>query len=207
MTPRHAVFVVAVLICSLSSPGCATRRATINSYIDPSFTPGSVRSVAILPMQNARLAAMQAQTVNGRIATMLSTRNPSLEIVSDRESVARLNEAELADDWAQFLANYQTSGVPDASVIRRVGSAMRVDAVMQGELLDIEQRDGVYGGTRGQTIVTVRYMLLGTSSGNMLWEGTSQGIRQTATTLESAPDLLEAIDLAVDRIVLDLPRM
>jgi len=38
-----------------------------------------------------------------------------------------------------------------------------------------------------------------------LWEASSDGIKGTPTTLESAPPIIEAVDLAVDKILSNLP--
>ncbi len=71
--------------------------------------------------------------------------------------------------------------------------------------MNVLQRDGVYGLYRGLTTVTVRYSLLGTDSGLLLWEASSDGRKETATTLESAPPLIDVILLAQEKINESLP--
>jgi len=58
---------------------------------------------------------------------------------------------------------------------------------------------------RGETRVTVRYTMLGVNDGKLLWEATSDGIATTGTTVEKAPAIIEAVNLAVEKIVGSLP--
>ncbi len=135
----------------------------------------------------------------------ISQRNAEIVIMSSVEATNILNENDMADDWAKFLENYFTSGVPDSKLLSKIGDVLEVDAVIQGEIVSVRQRDGSFGGSKGQTRVTVRYSMLGVKDGKLLWEATSDGIRGTATTVESAPPIIEAVNLAVDKIVGALP--
>lgn len=128
-----------------------------------------------------------------------------MAIVSSAEAIQVLNDSGLADEWARFLDNYNSSGIPNASVLRDIGHVLGVDAVIQGEIVNIQQSDGVYGGNKGTTRVTVRYSMMGVQSGKLLWEASSDGLRTTATTLESAPPVIEAVQLAQQKILATLP--
>ena len=85
-----------------------------------------------------------------------------------------------------------------------------IDRVRAGSLdLDIRcvisDRDGAYGLSKGSTRVTVRFSMLGTQDAKLLWESSSDGIRQTATTMDTAPPVIESVNLAVDKICENLP--
>jgi hypothetical protein len=111
----------------------------------------------------------------------------------------------MADTWAVFLANYTTSGIPDAEVLRDIGGVMDIDAILQGELVNIVQRDGVFGITKGQPRVTVRFTLLDTRTGRLIWEDSSDGFKSRSTTVGEAHPIIEAVHLAVDRLVSAVP--
>ena len=201
----HTSIRVAGLITLVGLAGCATTRATVNSYVDPNHGSGDVSSVAIFPMRNARLAPSEAQQLNRKIAMGLQERSSELAIMSPAQTVNLLNEAELADEWADFLNDYVTSGVPNAQTLRQIGDALGVEAIIQGEVVSVVQEDGAFGWTKGSTRVTVRYSMLGVNSGRLLWECSSDGICHTATTIGSAPPVIKAIQAAVDKIVQNLP--
>jgi hypothetical protein len=186
---------------------CATHSATISSYVDPTLQRGLIQSIAVFPVVNTRMAPSEAQQVNRRVSFVIHQRDPQIELMSSVEAIDRLNEYGLADDWAVFLQNYVSSGVPDATVLGEIGSALGVDAIIQGEVLDLYQQDGDADGRKGVTRVTVRFSMLDCLNGKLLWEASSDGRRETAIggTLAHAPPVIEAIQLAVDKILESLP--
>ena len=190
---------------AFAATACASSHATINSYVDPSFGRGSLHSVAIFPIRNARLAPAEAQQINRGISMAVHARNADLRLMSAPEAIAILNDSGLASPWAVFLDNYVASGVPDATILRRIGQALSVDAILQGEIVNVFQQDGRYGGNRGTTRVTVRMTILDVRKGTLLWQASSDGQLGTATTLSSAPPIIEAVELAVHRLLDALP--
>jgi hypothetical protein len=126
--------------------------------------------------------------------------------MSSSEATQLLNENNLTEDWAKFLDNYISSGVPNANTLNHIGKVLGVDAIMQGEIVNIYQADGnCMAGTRAMTRVTVRFSMMGTQNGKMLWESTSDGIKGTATVVESAPPIIEVVNMALDKILITIP--
>jgi hypothetical protein len=149
----------------------------------------------------------ESRELNRSFMRALSSQNPGLHVLGPAESVDAINQAALAERYSEFLRGYAASGVPDVRVLQQVGTALQADAIFQGEVFDIRERDGEFGTARGETQVTVRYALLSTKTGTVLWEATSQGRRGTATTVGTAPPLYEAIAIAQQKIVSSLPRL
>ncbi len=199
---KFALAVISVFIAS-----CATNKGTVNSFVDPSFTATSIQSVAIFPIRNTRAAPAEARQINRRIALTLQQQNPSVLLINETEASEKIDDAGLGSDWADFVTGFAASGIPDVKKIREIGAAIGVDAILQGELVSVQQADGVYGGNRGTTRVTVRYTLLDAHDGRLLWETSAEGRRETATTLQGAPPIMEAVDLAVDKILGNLPTL
>jgi hypothetical protein len=139
------------------------------------------------------------------ISQELTRRRPSLKLVSPAEVVRQLNDKGLAKDWADFLEDFTSSGVPNVGTLQRIGEAVEVDVIYQAEIVNVFQQDGQYGGNRGMTRVTVRATMLDTQQGTLVWEATSDGIRGTATTVESAPPIYECVELALQKILSTLP--
>jgi hypothetical protein len=152
------------------------------------------------------MAPAEAQQINRRVSTFINRRDPQIALVSSVEAVNRLNEHGLASAWAVFLDNYVSSGVPDGNILAEIGEAVDVDAIIQGEILDVFQQDGA-DGQKGVTRVTVRFTMLDTRMGKMVWEASSDGRRETALPGElfKAPPVIEAIELAVDKVLESLP--
>ncbi len=197
----------AVIVIAVSSTGCASATASLKTFTDPSISASAVKAVAVLPMRNARLQTDESREVNRSFTQALTAQNLSLRVIGPTEAVDSLNARELTDKYSDFLRNYATSGIPDARSLREIGTALGVDAIIQGEVFDVTERDGSYGGGKGETRVTVRYSMLACRTGAVLWEATSRGVRGTATTLEKAPPLYEAITLAMEKITSSLPQL
>lgn len=195
------------LILLTGTIGCASSSASISQYNAPNFSGARIDSVAVFPIRNASAAPSEAQQLNRRISQAVNKKSPTVGIVGPSVSVERLNENNLADDWGDFYESYAQTGVPNAATLQKVGKALGVDAILQGELVGMEQADGEYGGNKGTTRVTVRFSLLGTEDGSRLWEASSEAEQQTATTLEDAPPMIEAINLAVDKLIGNMPRL
>lgn len=202
---QTVLLLLSILLCSSFLIGCATSSASINTYVDPSYSGSNLQRLAIFPIRNTRLAPSEAQQLNRDLSQAINKRKPSLVIVSSAEAINVLNEKGLADEWARFLDNYNASGIPNAAVLKDIGDALGVDAIIQGEIVNLQQTDGVYGGNKGTTRVTVRYSMMGVQSGKLLWEASSDGLRTTATTVEAAPPVIEAIKLAQAKILSTLP--
>ena len=185
--------------------GCAASSASINTYVNPSFDGTKLNRIAIFPIKNTKIAPSEAQQLNRDLSQAINKRKPSMVIVSSAEVIEILNQKGLADEWARFIDNYNSSGIPNSTLLKDIGEVLGVDALLQGEIVNIQQMDGAYGRNKGTTRVTVRYSMMGVSSGKLLWEASSEGFRTTPTTIEQAPPIIEAIQLAQQKILATLP--
>lgn len=201
-------FLVAISFISLLFfTGCATKRATLKTFVEPSIQPESISSVAIFAMRNVRLLPDESRELNRSISRAFQQQNPDVTVVGPTESTTLLNQAALTEMYSDFLRDYATSGIPNLRTLKQIGDAIDVDAILQGEVFDIFQTDGAYGVTKGKASVTVRYVLLSTRNGDVLWEATSNATKTTATTLGSAPPLYEVIMMAQNKILTALPTL
>jgi hypothetical protein len=199
---RYRIILVLLLGILIS---CATRKATLDMYVDPNYGTGQIHSVAVFPIRNAKFAPSEARQINRKISTFINRQNSEIEILGAAESIEKLNEADMADEWARFLDNYTSSGVPNVNSLKDFGGILGVDAIIQGEVVNIFQQDGRYGSNKGTTRVTVRFSMLGTQEGKVLWEASSDGIAGTATTVQSAPPIIDAVNLAMEKILKNMP--
>lgn len=184
--------------------GCAPTART-NVYVNPTLQRGTISALAVLPIRNARLAPSEGQEVNRKVTQALHDQSPDVKIIGSAAVTDMLNQADLVDVYSNFVRDYAASGVPNVKTLKRLGKALSVDAILQGELVDLRQLDGVFGVRPGTTQVTMRLSILSTQNGDILWEGNAQGTARTATTLESAPPVYEALNVAVERLLGQLP--
>ena len=195
------------LLAAVTLSACAGKSANINAFTEPSYAPGSIKSLAIFPVVNASLAPGEGQRINQSIGPRIVAKNPAIEIISPTEAISKLNDADLGKAWSDFLTTYTSAGIPDVKTLRKVGSTIHADGILQGSVLKVVQVDGVYGGNAGISIVTVQFSLFDTKTGKLLWQASSEGRSSTATTLEAAPPLGEAVGLATNKLVENLPAL
>jgi len=206
MLSHRSLRTVPTIACVLIA-GCASQRATLRTFVDPSIRPESIQSVAVFPMRNVRLLPDEARELNRGVSQAFHRQNPSVKIVGPTHSTDLLNRANLAETYSDFLRDYSTSGIPNVTTLNEIRDALDVDAILQGEVFDIYQTDGIFGSHKGETSVTIRYVLLSTHNGNVLWEGTSNAKKVTATTVEPAPPLYEVVLIAQHKILGALPTL
>ncbi|MDB5365580.1 MAG: hypothetical protein JWM77_1507 [Rhodospirillales bacterium] len=189
-----------VLLCA-----CASQSAKVNAYTEPTHTPGTIRSIAIFPVTNSSLAPGEGQRINQTIGPRIAAKNPGIRIISPAEAITKLNDAGQATVWARFLDAYTSSGIPDSSALRQISTTLGVDAIVQGSVAKAIQQDGILGVRAGGTLVTVQVSAFDARQGRLIWQASSEGRSTTATTLENAPPLAEAIQLAVDKLIENMP--
>lgn len=192
-------------LLAIATVGCSTWKATINSYTDPAYKAGDLKKIAVFPIRNAKFAPADAQELDRKVVLEVRRRNTIIEMLGPSEAVKAINDKGLANEWAVFLGNYVSSGIPDANFLKQIGKALGVDSILQGEIVRVHAEDGDGWMRHGNTRVTVRYTMLSTATGKMLWEASSDGIRRNAGASGEAPPIIEAVDLAITKILEVLP--
>ena len=194
---RVAIALVAALLVS----ACET--ASLDSYVDPSYSAKEIRKVVVLPMTNAGITPGQAQELSRSFAQGMLRTNPNIEIMGAGEAIDKINAANLADEWAVFLRNYNTSGIPNTNIVKRIGAVLGVDAIIQGSVLSVSQKDS-NGYDYPMTRVNVRYGAINAKTGALLWEISSEGAMQPYSY--TAAPVIDAVRLAHGKILSSIPK-
>ncbi|MFO1477480.1 MAG: hypothetical protein U1F98_12600 [Verrucomicrobiota bacterium] len=200
------------LACQTVPQDQVTRKsASVKTFVEASLHASDVKAIAIFPIRNVRLQMDELREVNRGITDGFRRQNPDLKIVGAAESVTMLNEAGLADKYSEFLRNYSQSAIPDVKTLKEIGQALGVDAILQGEVFSIEQRDGT-ATSFGKTSLQVRYVLLATKTGTVLWEATGSAFKLTDEAINDkhampAPTLYEVIQIAQEKVLTALPTL
>ncbi len=201
----HCQLASALLI--LASASCGISRGTINSYVEPTYEQGSIKRQAFFPIRNAGRAPSEARDINVKISQALNAKNPGVAIVAPASSVRIINDAGMADKWARFVEDYYSSGIANKVILMELAEALEVDGIMQGQLVNVQQQDGDGWAIKGQTRITVNFSIVEAATGKQVWEASADGIKGNASESGIAPPIAEAINLAIAKIVDNIPAL
>lgn len=197
--------ILKLILLSIFVSGCAISKGTINSFVEPTYEIGSIQKVAVFSVRNARFAPSEARQINKQIIQSLVAKNPEIEIVSPSEALRKINESNLAEKWADFVEDYYTSGIANRSILASVNKILGVDAVLQGQLLNVYQVDGDCWQRKGQTRITISFSVIENETAKTVWEASSDGIKGNATACAAAPPIADALSLAITKVTENMP--
>lgn len=208
-----ALVIIAVSILSLISVGCVSKKGTVKTYNNPAVDASKIRSVAIFPLRNSfvqtsvGLGTGEMIEINKMFQVEFANRNSNTQLVNSISSRELLNQYKLVNSYDTLLTVFENTGLPNTNILNAIGEKLKVDAVIQGFLKEVYQRDGVYGGNRGETKIVVKYIMLSTISGDVLWEATCEGYKGTGTTLAKAPPVEDVIEIIKEKIISAMPTL
>lgn len=187
------------------------KKCTIKTYINPSINSAKIYTVSVLPLRNAfvqketDLGTGDMIEINKIFHTAFASKNPNTKIVDAITSVELLNKSRLVSSYDTLLRLYENTGMPNTQILAELGKSLHSDAIVQGFVREIFQRDGVYGGNRGETRITIKYVMFSVSNGDIIWEATCVGYKGTSTTLKPAPPVSDVIEIIKKKIVSAMP--
>ena len=197
--------ILKLILLSIFVSGCAIGKGTINSFVEPTYEIGSIQKVAVFSIRNAGFAPSQARQINKQIIQSLVAKNPEIEIVSPSEALRKINESNLAEKWADFVEDYYTSGIANKSILTSVNKLLGVDAVLQGQLLNVYQVDGDCWIRKGKTIITISFSVIENETAKTVWEASADGIKGSASACGIAPPISDALALAIAKVSENMP--
>ncbi len=186
---------------------CTIKEATIHTYVHPGFISGQINSVAFLSVHESQATEIEARRMNVRIFEAFLNKNPRVEVLSPSKSTSLFKNNRLSDQWIKFLDTYEVYGRPDVEILNTIGSTLKIDGILQGEIIELIQLEGQVGLNRATTKAKVRYRLFDVYRGRLVWEATSEGSKIAATDTEPLPPVSDALRLAIDKISLYLPTL
>lgn len=184
--------------------GCATQRGTINTFYEPSYQQGSISTLVVPTIRNARLAPSESQQIGRTINQAVAAKNPRIKIISANDFANFLNDEGLVDDYSDFIEDYVTSGIANREFLQKLANN-GYDGIMMSELSNAFQQDGAYGVHKAQSRITIGFTVMNTRTNDIVWTASADGIKGSATTIDTAPPLIEAVTLAVDKIKESVP--
>lgn len=206
MNLRRVLPIPAAFLTFVSAVGCTTTHET-RTYSDPSVGTKTISSMAVLPVRNAPIAQAESIRMNREIAQTVQRKNPNLTVLGPVESVEKLNELNLVDDYDRYIVALAQSGIPNKAILKRIGEALGVDALMQGQILGLQQQDGTgWGGRPGSSSFALRYSIVSTKDGMLLWETVEEMRKRSGSSnFSAAPRLQEILPEAVGKVMGTIP--
>ncbi|MBK9981592.1 MAG: hypothetical protein IPP15_04070 [Saprospiraceae bacterium] len=193
--------------------GCITSSGTIKTYINPAVNASLIKSVAIFPLRNSfvqrsiGLGTGEMIDINRMFQMEFVKRNSTTHLVDAVSSRELLNKSSLVNSYDTLLSVFDNTGIPNTVILNNIGKHLDVDAIIQGFIKEVSQKDGVYAQDAGEAKVVIKYIMLSTVSGDVIWEATCEGIKRTSTTLGKAPPFDEAIEIVKQKIVSAMPSL
>lgn len=193
-----------LLFCVVATTGCAKSEASIDSSMSRAFSASRLQSLAIMPVPELEGASVDdlALSVGRRLAVDWQ----GISFVGPSDSRGRIEGKGLTSDWIALTEYVALESNADTVLVRRLGESLNVDAMLQGVVYDIDLRQHAAFGNRGKIELTVRFVLLSTETGETLWEARSRAVKEAETTFAN-PDVDEALELALNRILENLPSL
>lgn len=168
---KLAWYNVVILACSaFLFLSCSTLSSSQRSFIDPSYQKGQISKLAIFPLRNSRILPGESNEIIREMTLTINSSNQSIEIINSQNVIDLLSENNETENFSNFLRDYAASGIANKKYLLKLGDLLNCDAILQGEILDIVQQNGHYPGVMAVTSVTLRWYILSTQNGSVIWE-------------------------------------
>ncbi|MBK8833036.1 MAG: hypothetical protein IPN60_19695 [Saprospiraceae bacterium] len=152
---KNALMIMTIAIAIFSN-GCVAKKGTVKTYNNPSVNASRIEAVAIFPLRNSfvqrsvGLGTGEMIDINKMFQTEFYNQNKGVKMVDAVMSRELLNQGNMVNAYDTLLAVYENTGIPNTLILNRIGLKLGVDAIIQGFIKEVFQRDGVYGGNRGE---------------------------------------------------------
>jgi hypothetical protein len=125
---RHPILATALL---LPLTGCAAGIQTGFEELHPALAPVYAERIAVLPVTAIQGSESYREVIGDSLLRVAERTHPGVEFVGAEEALELLNEAGLAERFANLLLAYHETGIYDSGLLRKVGQALEVDHVLQ----------------------------------------------------------------------------
>jgi hypothetical protein len=169
----------------LPTTGCTAGIYTGFEELHPAAAPVHAERIAVLPVTAAAGSESYRGVIGDSLLAVAQRAHPSVEFISPAEALDRLNDAGLAERFANLLVGYQQTGIFDRTLLRQVGGALGADHALQLRVgyertSEVQNRlfypSEMYESERQDMHVTV--LLWDVREGGLAWEASGGGSTQ-----------------------------
>lgn len=181
--------------------GCSGTR--IKTYTNPSFSRESYQKYALLPIRNISLSPSEGLEVNKTFLSTLMAKNPGKKILNSVDVNRILNESNSVSIYDQFLREFENTGLPNTNILNTLGKQLNCDAIIQGIIVNFKQESY----PRSRTTAGLRYVIISTKNGDILWESQSSGYKNGAWAWSQPPPLFDVLGKIQKKMVRVIPSL
>lgn len=196
------IFLLTFITASISN-GCMGGADT-QIYRNPSFKAYKITTIAILPIKNSKLSDVESTEVNRYFISSITPKLSGHIIILPEAAIQKLDKDSTSYKYYKYLDTNSASGNINVEMIKNIGNTLHCNAILQCEIYNISIKNGVYGRSFGNTSCNLRYSLISTKDGSILWRAKSKAYERTSETDEPAPPLYEAIENGMDDIIYEM---
>lgn len=202
------VISVSLLFCPLIFLwGCGASIETQN-YQDPLFAEYNIKKISVLPVRNTNLNVSNSTKINRYFMTQISRKTSKYEFIGPEESIEILNKDTLTEMYFNYLITYSTTGIPNRDIIKKIGTSLNTDAIVQGEIFSIKKKDmSVWSDEQSEVSFELRYSMVATKDGKLLWETNVEANEKASffSLTNNPPALMDLIMEAMDKVLESVP--
>ena len=176
----------------LTATGCTSIITTQFNELQPSAAAVRAERIAVLPITAEAGSEQMRAVIGDSLLRQAERTHPDVDWLPAAQALDRLNDAGLAERFANLLLAYQNTGLFDRALLREVGTALGADHVLQLRV-GYDQRNQVlprlwfpsetYVSERQEVSVTA--LLWDVRDGGLAWE--TSGISITEDGEYSTP--------------------
>lgn len=201
-----------VLLLVILNIGCASNKARVKAYQNPTLNSIKINSVGILPLRNSFTQRSSLNTgemieINRLFQSEFIKLNSNTKVIDAATYLELLNKSNLVNKYDDLLRIYDNTGIPNTISLKEIGQETGVDAIIQGFVFNLLQNDGSYGRNRGETSLDIKYVMFSTTTGEVLWDAIYSGYKGTALTTQNAPPIDDVLRTIKKKIPNSIPKL
>ena len=137
--------------------------------------------------------------------TAFVEKNPNTKLINPAASTELLNKKSLVEPYSKLLTVYWETGIPNTVTLMDMGKQLNVDAIIQGFVVQMYQRDGDFWGAKtARTTIVIKYIMFSTNLGKVLWETSCDGDEEVSS-LKKAPPVSEVLEIIREKMISAIP--
>ena len=198
---KKIILFVLAIILPIYIYSCSSSRTDIEYYRNEEFSKYKIDNIAILPLRDVWLNIEQSSNVDRYFLSQLSISTKKYTLMGPEDCIDKLSKDSLGKAYYNYLVEFASLWMPNKEIIKEVGAFLQVDAIIIGKTFNYEKIDGLPGYNKGETRCNLRYILVSTKDGILIWGGTVAAYETTTTSLQPAPHLMNVIKQGMDKIL------
>lgn len=207
-----AFILVCMTGCSSSIYGWQVR--TSSTAFSPSFDPGTLGQESVGVFGALTMPGLRGNEVglDFMLGEVLHRVAPHIQIVSQQQTISKINQQGLAAEYAQMRADAEQSHILNRDPLKKLGMAIGARYVFQPRLAAFTQTMydrwtfpgfGVVVSQTRQSNLRMSVQLWDAKTGELLWASMAEGTMQSEALAKDPVYLEDAVRVTLGSIVAD----